>query len=101
MASVKRSSWSCIRQCSAHLARQPPTATRLPDRPFHRVCQPYFPEAQSGIFANLIRWYDFLSHTADPANIVPKVRITKAPFRMPPPPPLAPKVRLPCLGHVP
>ena len=53
--------------------------------------QPNFPEAQSGIFANLIRWYDFLSHTADPANVVPKVKITKAPFRMPPPPALAPK----------
>jgi len=57
--------------------------------------QPNFPEAQSGIFANLIRWYDFLSHTADAANIVPKVKITKAPFRMPPPPALAPKASAP------
>ena len=59
------------------------------------VRQPFFPVAQVGAFQNLIRWYDFLSHTADPGRLLPQVRVQMPAFRLPPPPPppAASKVR--------
>ena len=43
--------------------------------------------------ACLVRWYDFLQHTADPTGIYPRVLVPVPPLRLPVPSAAAPRVR--------
>lgn len=47
------------------------------------------PAAQVGIFCNLLRWSDYLQHTADRQGIFERVRFEKPRLIKPPPPPVA------------
>ena len=54
--------------------------------------QASFPAAQIGRMACLVRWYDFLQHTADPTGIYPRVPVPVPPLRLPVPSAAAPRV---------
>ncbi|KAK9821000.1 hypothetical protein WJX81_008473 [Elliptochloris bilobata] len=43
------------------------------------------PAAQIGRMSSLVRWYDFLQHTADPRAIYPRVAVPMPPLRLPAP----------------
>lgn len=55
--------------------------------------QASFPAAQIGRMASLVRWYDFLQHTADPTGIYPRVPVPVPPLRLPALSAAAPRVR--------
>ena len=47
--------------------------------------QKSFPSAQLGRLRNIVRWYDYLQHTADPQGVFPRVALKQPPLRLPPP----------------
>ena len=57
------------------------------------LVQRSFPSAQLGRLQNIVRWYDYLQHVADPQGIFPRVPLKLPRLRLTPPVVAAAKVR--------
>ena len=66
--------------------------------------QKSFPSAQLGRLKNIVRWYDYLQHVADPRGIFPKVPFKRPRLSLAPPAVAAPQQKVGAFrmhGHLP